>query len=231
MVVCTRQETYVESAESVTPELPTFADSAPRGGIAMLTSLNANLPRYALAAYTDPATLGAFALASSLLLAPSLVAGSIAQAILPRLRQAFQTEGVSGVYSLLKTWCVGAGIAATSTVLVVAMISEPLVSLLGLEALPAHAEILIALSVAAGVGYLSWGLNTSILVVNRHREQWRRYVVASLCSGLLTVLLVAQWDALGAAIGSVIVAASQVVTATVVMRPMGQTLTRGEPRR
>jgi len=171
----------------------------PLGLSAAIGSLQINLPRYAIALYLGPAALAVFSALAYIPTLGNLIANAIAQAALPVLARDLRVSRVAYVTRLRTLVRSGLALGAVSVV-TVALIGRPLVTLIYSAEIAGHLDVLICLMIAAALSYSFLFLGTAVTARLRFTTQC---VISS--AGLATVAasvmpLVSRYGLRGAAV-------------------------------
>src|SRR5690606_3155190 len=126
----------------------------PLGFVAMLISLNTNIPRYFVERYLGEAQLGIYAAMAYLIVAGNTVVSALGQSVISRLA-AYYAEGNRRAYARLlgRLLAIGAGLGLVG-VLVALLAGELILNLLYGPEYAAEAGVFVWIMVAAGIGYL-----------------------------------------------------------------------------
>lgn len=126
----------------------------PMGFVAMLISLNTNIPRYFVERHLGEAQLGIYAAMAYLIVAGNTIVSALGQSASPRLA-AYYAQGDRQAFTrlLLRLLGIGAGLGAAG-VLVALLAGEQLLSLLYGPAYAAEAQVFVWIMVAAGSDYI-----------------------------------------------------------------------------
>jgi O-antigen/teichoic acid export membrane protein len=175
--------------------------SLPLGIMAMLVSLNANIPRYFVEAHLGPAALGIFAALTYPMIAGTYVATALGQAALPVLARHFVAgEGIAGPFQdlLLRVSSTGVLLGGAGVLLSV-IAGRPLLALLYRPEYARHAGVLVWLAVAAGLNYVATFLNAGVTATRNFRVLTLPYIVHALAAAGLSAVLVSRAGLMGAA--------------------------------
>jgi O-antigen/teichoic acid export membrane protein len=189
----------------------------PMGLVAGLQSLMANVPRYAVEAEGGARALGYFAAIAYLVLAGNQPVMALWAAMSPRLAELFVADRAAyrrlSRRALLLAAAVGTAIVGGAL-----LFGAAILRLAYTPEYAAHADVLVWLSVVAGVGYVASALCCSITAARRFSEQ---LVVAALTLGvswLASLFLVPRFGLVGAAWALLVATATQVACLATIYR-------------
>lgn len=189
----------------------------PLGVIVLLGALQANVPRYFIELDAGKEALGLFAAASQLTTSGNIFVGALGAAALPRLA-ASHVSGVAAFLSLTRRLCLaGAGLGVAGVALS-ALVGRQVLELVYRPEFGQADEVLLVLSVAAGLGFVASFLGYA-LTASRVIAIQPVLLVATL--GVMVALcavLVPRSGAVGAAWALVWGSAVQVVGSWVALR-------------
>jgi O-antigen/teichoic acid export membrane protein len=175
--------------------------SLPLGIMAMLVSLNANIPRYFVEAHLGPAALGIFAALTYPMIAGTYVATALGQAALPVLARHFVAgDGIAGPFQdlLLRVSSTGVLLGGAGVLLSV-IAGRPLLALFYRPEYARHVGVLVWLAVAAGLNYIATFLNAGVTATRNFRVLTLPYIVHALVAAGLSAVLVSRAGLMGAA--------------------------------
>lgn len=171
----------------------------PLGVVLMIGSFSSNIPRYFIAHAMGAHALGIFSGVASLTTAANLLVNALGQAATPRLAKLYQAGDRVGFGR------VSAQMAAVGLVLGLGTVAGSIVAgrwvlglLFGAE-YAAQSTVLLALSAAAGVGFVASLLGYVITAGRRFHQQMPIQVASIAGSSLACVFLIPRWGLLGAA--------------------------------
>jgi O-antigen/teichoic acid export membrane protein len=172
----------------------------PMGFVAMLISLNANIPRYFVERYLGEAQLGIYAAMAYLIVAGNTVVGALGQSASPRLA-AYYAQGDRQAFTrlLLRLLGIGAGLGAAG-VLVALLAGKLLLSLLYGPAYAAEAQVFVWIMVAAGVIYVGSFMGYGVTAARIFKLQVALSGISILVAVILSFLLIPQMGVLGTAL-------------------------------
>ena len=176
----------------------------PMGMVALLVSLNTNIPRYFIQWTAGERQLGIFAAASFLLSAGNLVAGSLGQAAITRLARAFAAGRSAQFLGLLGRLClIGIGMGLVGVVIAILLGGELLARLYR----PEYAEashVLVWLMITAGVGYVAQFTGVAMTAARLLRPQLPLFAVVTATIAAASAWLVPTIGVLGGVLAMLI---------------------------
>jgi O-antigen/teichoic acid export membrane protein len=168
------------------------------GLVALLDSLNVNVPRYIIQARLGTAALGYFAAMSYIIVAGNMAVGALANSATPRLSRAFVNDVPP--FTRLVWKLVLFGLALGGGVLIVAILfGRQLLTLLYKAEYAQHVDVFVWLMPAAGIGYVARFLVYSMTAARYLRAQAPLYALTLGGVGALSFWLIASHGLLGAA--------------------------------
>ncbi len=189
----------------------------PLGVIVLLGALQANVPRYFVEQRAGQVALGLFAAASQLTASGNVFVGALGAAALPRLA-ATRATGSAGFYALTRRLCLaGAGLGLAGVALS-ALLGRQVLELLYRPEFGAAAQVLLVLSVAAGLGFVASFLGYALTASRVIAIQPVLLVATLVVLIALCALLVPRQGEVGAAWALVAGSAVQVVGSWVALR-------------
>lgn len=176
----------------------------PLGLVTMLISLNSNVPRYFVERYMGEGKLGYFSAMAYLMVAGNTVVGALGQSATPRLARHY-AAGDRRAFSRLLLQLVGIGGAmGVMGVAVAGFFGRPILALLYRLDYAAHANVLVWLMAAAGVGYVASFLGYGMTSARSFRVQLPLFAVVALSVAAACALLVPKTGLVGAAQASLV---------------------------
>ncbi len=143
----------------------------PVGLVMMLISLSANIPRYFVDHDLGDKQLGIFGALAYVLVAGTTVTDALGQAVSPRLSRYYAGGDMAAFRALLlKLLGVGAALGLAG-VAVAILTGHAILTLLYRPDYARHADVLVWLLVASGVGYLASFLGYAITAARRFKVQ------------------------------------------------------------
>jgi len=204
--------------------------STPLGVVMMLLTLQTSIPRYFVESSLGERGLGIFAGMAYLIVVGTMVIQAMGQSASPRLARHYATGDLAGVRSLL-TKLLGMGLlVGFAGVMVAALAGRTILSLLYNAEFSPHADVLVLIMVAGGVGYVSSFLGYATTAARYFRTQVPLNVVSTTACFLACWLFVPGGGLRGAAIALVITALVQLVGLAGIVRYIFVSLKRQHRR-
>ncbi len=173
--------------------------AAPLGVVEMLSSLNVNLPRYAIEVQSGTSELGVFVSMCYVMVAGGTVIHAMSQAAVPRLAQAFSEGRMPDFRRLLhKLLGLTAGVGVLG-IIVAAIGGKQLLSTLYRPSYGEHADVFVMVMLAATMHYLSTVLWFGLTATRHFRIQLPLFLGTLLPNLLLCWWLTPLFGMLGAA--------------------------------
>lgn len=183
----------------------------PLGLAVVMTSLNANVPRYMVEGYLGTRELGIFAAMAYPVAAGATVVGALGQSASPRLAKHY-AGGELGAFRTLLVKLVGLGAALGAVGLLVAAVAGR--EILTLVYTPEYAEyagVFVWLMGAAGLTYMASFVGFGMIAARKLRAQVPLFVGVIGVTAVACVVLVPIFGLVGAAIGTMLGVAFQLV--------------------
>jgi O-antigen/teichoic acid export membrane protein len=169
----------------------------PLGFVALLDSLNVNVPRYVIQGHMGLAALGYFTAISSVTVGGNMTVASLATSASPRLSRHY-VDDIAGFKRL--TWkLVQFGIVLGGGVLLIALLFGRQLLTVLYTAEYAHVDVFAWLMAAAGLGYVARFLVYSMTAARYLRAQTPLYALSLGILGGLSLWLIPSHGLLGAA--------------------------------
>ncbi len=175
----------------------------PLGFVALLDSLNTNVPRLVIQGHMGNAELGLFTAMSTIGIAGNMVVAALATSASPRLSRDYVGD-LPRFRRLVWRLAQFGVVLGGSAVLLAAVLGRPLLTVLYRPEYAEHLDVFIWLLAAAGLGYVARFLVYSMTAARFLRAQAPLYalslgVLAALSFGLVPThgLMGAAWAALG----------------------------------
>jgi O-antigen/teichoic acid export membrane protein len=140
---------------------PLAVTALPLGAVAFLSSLNTNLPRYALEKVQGESALGYFAAMAYLMVAGSIPIIALGQSALPRLARYFQGDRAAFVRLLSRMVVAAASVGAAGTVLCW-LCGAQVLRWLYRPDYARYGNVLVWLAVGGGATFVAGTLNTAL---------------------------------------------------------------------
>jgi O-antigen/teichoic acid export membrane protein len=183
----------------------------PLGVVAMVVSLNPNIPRLFIERSLGAHALGFYAAAAYLLVAGRTVMLALGQSATPRLARHFAAGQLDSYRRLLgKMICVGIGFGVAG-ICVAATAGEWLLGIVYTPEYSAYNDVFLWLMVSAGLSYVGSFLWYGIVAARRFAVQIPLFLLVALASGLGAWLLVPRYGLRGAALAMVLAMLVQIV--------------------
>ncbi len=170
----------------------------PLGFVAMLDSLNTNLPRLLIQGHVGLAGLGLFSIMAMAGIGGNMVVSSLATSASPRLSRQYIHNVSSFAHLVWKLVQFGAALGG-GAVLIAALFAKPLLTLLSRPEYAKNPEVFVWLMAAAGIGYVARFLVYSMTAARYLRAQAPLYGISLAVIGGLTWVLLPGYGLLGAA--------------------------------
>jgi O-antigen/teichoic acid export membrane protein len=174
----------------------------PLGAVALLISLNSNLPRYFVEHYFGKALLGAFAAMAYLLVAGTTVTAALAQSCGPRLARNYADGDLRAFRRLLGKMMLIGAVLGLGALAVAAVAGRQVLTLLYRPEYAFAARSFAWLMAAGAVAYVASFLNTAMVVVRAVRPQTYLFAVVITVDFLACAALVPAYGLTGAAWGA-----------------------------
>ncbi len=200
----------------------------PLGVVLMLISLNTNIPRYFLEGQYGLRDLGIFSAMAYLMVAGNTVVNALGHSASPRLARLYASGDRPAFRSLLgKLLLLGVALGVGGVLF--ALVAGPQVlTLLYKPEYAEHADVLVWLMVAAGLGWVVSFLGHGMTAARSFRIQAPLLLLVSLTTVIGCAVLVPSMGLVGAAVAMVIAAAVHLAGAAVIVAVL---LRKGGPAR
>ena len=183
----------------------------PLGLAVVITSLNANVPRYLVEGYLGTRELGIFAAMAYPAAAGATVVGALGQSASPRLAKHYAGGDLAAFRALLvKLVGVGAALGVAG-LLVAAVAGREILALFYTQEYAEHASVFVWLMGAAGISYVASFVSFGMIAARRLRAQVPLFVGVIGVTAVTGAVLVPAVGLVGAAIGTTIGVAFQLV--------------------
>jgi O-antigen/teichoic acid export membrane protein len=184
-------------------------EAAPLGVIVLLTSLQANVPRYAIQRFAGTAALGMFVAAFQLTSAGGLVLQALGSAAAPRLARSCAAGDLSAFARLTRKLSLVAAALGAAGVGAAALLGRPVLSIVFRPEFGSAAGVLVVLSVAAGAGFVATLLGFALTAARVLVTQAALLTVTLAVTAAGCLALVPRLGAAGAASALVLAALVQ----------------------
>lgn len=192
-------------------------EAVPLGIIVLLGSLQLNVPRYFIQGHAGAAALGLFAAAYQLTAAGGMVVQALGSAATPRMAGACARGDVGTFRHLVRMLLFSAGTLAVLGVTASALIGRPVLELVFQPEFAAASDLLVVLSVSAGIGFVATLLGYALTAARVIAVQPVLLSAALLVTGIACALLVPRMGALGACWALVLASFVQAVWSAVAL--------------
>ena len=191
--------------------------AGPLGFVALLISLNTNMPRYFVEHHFGDAALGAFAAIAYVMMAGTMVTMALAQSASARFARHLAESDVRGFYRLLgKLVSVGAGLGLVGVVVAV-VAGRPLLAFLYRPEYAEAAGPFAWLMAAAGVAYAASFLNTAMVAARCVKSQAVLFAIVTATGAAASAVLVPRYGLTGAAWAVLLTMCVQICGASAVL--------------
>ena len=175
--------------------------SAPLGLVMMLMSLNHNIPRYFIAHQFGQADLGVFAALAYILTASMMAVNTLGQAASARLARSIADKNRPATISLIGKLLLVGAVVSTIGIAVAIFAGETLLALIYRPEYAAHADVLVAIMVAAAISNLASLLGYCMTAARAFRIQLPLFIAVGVTTAVATPLLLPVYGLRGAAWG------------------------------
>ncbi|QIN77701.1 oligosaccharide flippase family protein [Rubrobacter marinus] len=183
----------------------------PLGLAVVMTSLNANVPRYVVEGYLGTRELGIFAAMAYPVAAGATVVGALGQSASPRLAKHYASGDLRAFRALLiKLLGVGAALGGVG-LLVAAVAGREILSLVYTPEYADHANVFVWLMGAAGITYMASFVGFGMIAARKLRAQVPLFVGVIGVTAVSCLFLVPSLGLVGAAVGTMLGVVSQLV--------------------
>jgi O-antigen/teichoic acid export membrane protein len=184
--------------------------SLPLGIMAMLVSMNANIPRYFIEGHLGAAALGIFAALLYPMTAGTLVVTALGQAALPVLARQFAAgERIGEAFvRLVAAMSAGGLLLGAAGVLLCLAFGRPLLTAFYRTEYAAHSDVLVWLAVAATLNYAATFLNAGVTATRHFHVLTVPYLLQAIFAAAVSAALVAHAGLPGAAWASCAISAA-----------------------
>lgn len=185
--------------------------SLPLGLAVVLTSLNANIPRYLVEHYLGQRELGIFAAMAYPLAAGATVVGALGQSSSPRLARHYVDGDRAAFRALLaKLAALGAALGLAG-VLVAAVAGRQLLAIIYTPEYAERLDVFLLLAVGAGITYVASFINFGMIAARKLRAQVPLFLGVIGVTTVSCLVLAPQIGLLGAAAAVVLGAVTQLL--------------------
>ena len=189
----------------------------PLGMVAMLISLNSNIPRYFIESFRGTRELGIYAAIAYLMAAGGMVINALDKAVTPRQAN-YYAEGNKKAFITLLVKLLGiASFVGLGGVLVAALAGRPLLTLIYRPEYAEHADILVMLMVAGWVSYMNYFLGAGMTAARHFRIQLPLFIMVNLSLTFFSYTLIPPYGLWGAALAVTLTGIVQMVLSSLVV--------------
>lgn len=179
------------------------------GLVALLLSLNANLPRYFIDRYAGAGSLGIFAAVAYLMTVGNTVVTALGQSASPRLARLYAAGDRAGFRGLLFRLTGLVALGGVLGVLLALLVGRQVLALLYTPEYARDPLLLVGLAVAAGVGFVCSVLGYAMTAARYLRVQPPLFAAVGLVTALASAALIPRRGLPGAALALVLAALFQ----------------------
>lgn len=189
----------------------------PLGLVMMLISLNSNMPRYFIERSLGERELGFFASIAYLMVAGNMVVSALGKSATPRLAK-YYAAGNSTAFRQLLIKLVGIGAVLGGLAILVALVAgRQILTLFYQPEYAQHADLLVWLMIAAGIGYISSFLGYGMTAARYFRIQIFLFASTTTTSAVACFWLIPNLGLIGAGFSLLIAAIVQVVISLIIV--------------
>jgi len=172
--------------------------AAPLGVVAVLGIVTTSTPRYFLAYYLSQREVGLFSAMWSLFFPILLIAGSVVQALIPRMARYYQ-EDIRQFKNLLKKMLAVSVLCGIIGVLIAHFAGRVILTLLFGSEYAQHPTVFVWIMVAAGLYYISVPFNQTVICARSFNVQPLIHSVTLIVTLISGIVLIPRYGLLGAA--------------------------------
>ena len=176
-----------------------FRRAVPLGVVALVTSLNANIPRYYLATSVGSYGLGIFAALASLLTVGATVVSAMSQALSPRMAADYVARERKPFIRVLTMALIFGVVFGALWLLAAVVLGETILDSLFGPDYAGHQRAFVLVMSAAALCYVTWFLNAAMTALRRLQVQVPLFLTVALTSLLTCHILVPRYGVAGAA--------------------------------
>jgi len=169
----------------------------PLAAVAVIDSLNVNVPRYMIQYHLGESGVGHFSAIAYAMVVGSTAINAIGHTVMPRLAGYYNTNIKAYLKLLSKTVLMGTGLALAG-IAVAVLFGEELLRILYTAEYAGFHNVLIWMMVAAGIWYIAGAVGFAIHASRHFKIQTVIYVLMILTTTISSVLLIAEYGILGA---------------------------------
>ncbi|GAA0714854.1 oligosaccharide flippase family protein [Dactylosporangium roseum] len=179
----------------------------PLGVASGVTSLTANVPRYALQHESGAADLGAFAAAGYLVLTGTVLCSAVAQTLLPRLTELRAADATARFRALVRQSLIGVGVAGAVAVWAAGQFGSTVLTTVYGPEYAGHGPTLTVLTLATALGAACFMLDAALSAVRRFAGQLAVNAGVLAVAVVAALVLVPRYGVAGAAWATAVAAA------------------------
>ena len=200
-----------------------FQATLPLGLVTAVASVQVNLGRYILDAFTSIADVGIYASLYFFLTIGGMIISPLGQIATPRFALLAQTGNLHRLRQLVGLGMLfGAALGLVGAALTI-VIGRPVLSLVFTDQVARHADVLVILCLAAALTWANVFAGTAITAFWRFGSKLRIHVAALICGTLAMMAMVPTHGLRGAAWGVVVGAATESLAYALVLWPLLRT--------
>lgn len=185
--------------------------SLPLGLAVVLTSLNANVPRYLIEQYLGVRELGIFVAMAYPLYAGNTVVGALGQSASPRLARYFSEGSLRGFRDLLLKLAGGGALLGVVGLLIVGVAGREILAILYTPEYAEHVSVFAWLVISAGLGYAASFLSFGMIAARYLKAQVPLFLSVIGATTISCLLLLPRVGLLGAGMAAAVGMAVQLV--------------------
>ncbi len=185
--------------------------SLPMGVIALLTSLNINIPRYIIEAKLGIEQLGIFSALSYVMVAENIIVNALGQSIIHKMAVAYIEKQRGRFYRLLMGVCAVSIIIGIGGTLFVAIAGERILTILYAPLYAQYHQIFLLLMIAAIIINLVSLINYALTATRSFMSQLYLSIFSAVCMFLVSVWLIPVYGLKGASFSILIIAVLQIL--------------------
>ncbi|GAA2613780.1 hypothetical protein GCM10010399_50780 [Dactylosporangium fulvum] len=179
----------------------------PLGVASGVTSLTANVPRYALQHESGAADLGAFAAAGYLVLTGTVLCSAVAQTLLPRLTELHAADAAARFRALVRQSLIGVGDVGAIAVWAAWLFGSTVLTTVYGPEYAGHGPTLTVLTLATALGAACFMLDAALSAVRRFAGQLAVNAGVLAVAVAAALVLVPRYGVAGAAWATAVAAA------------------------
>lgn len=189
----------------------------PMGFVAMLVSLNGNIPRYFIEATRGSRELGIYAALSYLMTAGGMIISALDKSATPRQASYYASGNKKAFIQLIMKLISLALFIGIGGILISLVCGKQLLTIIYSPEYAEHVQAFILLMVAAGISYINHFLGASMTASRHFRIQLPIFVVINLVLVLFCYLLIPPFGIQGAAVAVILAQLVQMFLSSLVI--------------